>query len=309
MGWILRGRRPWRRKGRVLLLLGLSACAVWTTSTTGGRATIVPASHPVQPPPSQQIRIQTLNVFGLPWPLAPDVEPRCQRIARQIASENADVVALQEAWGEDASAPFAMPYHHRASCRQPACLYGSSGLMTLSRHPIRRAETRFFDAGEGIETIVSKGILRTTVALPDGELDVWNLHLQSGLDDAAIRAAQIAQLLRWLERDANVHRAAVAGDFNCAPGDPEFATLRAGMQRLGFVHASCGKPTYDATVNPLAMPERPKEIDHIFVRGHGTALAAARCFDQPIDGQLPSDHFGVEAVLGTAATPAYSSRR
>lgn len=305
MGWILRGRRPWRRKGRVLLLLGLSACAVWATSTHAGRATITPASHPVRLAASEQVRIQTLNVFGLPWPLAPDVEPRCRRIASKIASETADVIALQEAWGEDASAPFAMPYHHRASCRQPACLYGSSGLMTLSRHPIRHAESRFFDAGEGIETLVCKGILRTIVTLPDGDLDVWNLHLQSGLDDAAIRAAQIEQLLRWLEKDGDVHRAAIAGDFNCAPGDPEFATLLAGMQRLGFVHASCGKPTYDATINPLAMKEQPKEIDHIFVRDHGTSVAADRVFDEPIDGQLPSDHFGVEAVL----TAAYSSRR
>ena len=176
---------------------------------------------------------------------------------------------------------------------------------TLSRHPIRHAEARFCDAGEGIETLVCKGILRTIVTLPDGDLDVWNLHLQSGLDDAAIRAAQIEQLLRWLEKDGDVHRAAIAGDFNCAPGDPEFATLLAGMQRLGFVHASCGKPTYDATINPLAMKEQPKEIDHIFVRDHGTSVAADRVFDEPIDGQLPSDHFGVEAVL----TAAYSSRR
>ncbi len=313
MGWYRRRHRPWRRQGRLLLLLALSALALWTTASRSGRAAILPAARPTAAAPSATLRLQTLNVFGLPWPLAPDVEPRCRRIADRVAAEDVDVIALQEAWGEDASAPFAMPEHHRASCCTPASLFGSSGLMTLSRHPIRHAETRVFAAAVGIERLVSKGVLRTIVALPDGDLDVWNLHLQSGLADVAVRRAQIDELLRWLVAAADQPRQVVLGDFNCGPGDAEFAHLVDGLRALGFVHASCGLPTYDATQNPLAMAEAPREIDHLFVRGHRTAPVARRVYDRPIDGLLPSDHFGVEATVALEPRPRdaadYESRR
>ena len=312
MGWILRGRRPWPRHGRALLLAGLAATALWTTTSRSGRAAVVPAERPLQPASTvapSPVRVQTLNLFGLPWPLAPDVEARCRCIASRLAGQSVDVIVLQEAWGEEASAPFALPELHRASCCSPACLLGSTGLMTLSRHAIRHAENRVFQAEEGIERVVAKGVLRTIVELPGGRLlDVWNLHLQSGLDDAHVRAAQIDELLGWLADDAQGQLAVVAGDFNCAPGDPEFARLVAGMHALGFVRAACDRPTYDATANPLAMPEEPKEIDHIFARGCGDSLHGMRVWDRAIDGLQPSDHYGVEAVLANAVTVGQSRK-
>jgi len=59
--------------------------------------------------------------------------------------------------------------------------------------------------------------------------------------------------------------------------------------------------------NPFAAPlrEPDRRIDYIFVRGRderfvGEPLEARVCFDQPVDGTFPSDHFGVVATLRVA---------
>lgn len=297
MGWIRTPRRPRRWPGRVAVMAAMSALALWSTASRTGRAAVVPASHAIAPPARSSLQLQTLNVFGLPWPLSPDVAPRCRRIAGEIANSAVDVVVLQEAWGAEAATPFALPFHHRAFGSGSPGLVGSNGLLTLSRHPIRGAEARTFSASQSFDAVVHKGVLITTIVLPDGDLEVWNLHMQSGVGRTATRLLQIRELLDWLA-DSRAARAAVAGDFNCGPGEPDFAVLLEGMRALGFHHASCGRPTYDATENALAVPEAPKEIDHVFVRGLGEPLAARRVFDQRIDGMLPSDHYGVEVTLG-----------
>jgi len=293
------------RRCRVPAVLALSAAVFFGTASRSGRAAVVPASAPhAAAPTTQQLAIETLNVFGLPWPLAPDARARCERIAAHLAVGGGDVVALQEVWSDDVSAPFAMPDFHRARCECPVGMCGASGLMTLSRHPIRRAETRFFASEGGIERLVSKGALRTIVALPDGELDVWNLHLQSGVADVATRSAQVDELLAWLRTDAATTRCAVLGDFNCAPGEPEFARLLAGLRELGFVHASPRLPTYDAGSNALAEPEPAREIDHVFVRGFAVR-GARRTFDEPGAGGHCSDHYGVGVHVGAAQADTF----
>ena len=292
-------------------MVGLCAIALWNTASRSGQAAVMRAADPGAVAIDGSVRLQTLNVFGLPWPLAPKVDDRCQRIAAAVAAEAVDLVALQEAWGEDACAPFAQPQLHRACCCSPAGLVGSTGLLTVSRYPIAHAESRYFAAEEGIEALVQKGVLRTVIELPDQPLEVWNLHLQSGIDDTAVRLAQINQLLSWLATVEPTTRVAVVGDFNCAPGDREFARLQRGLAKLGFVRAACGQPTYDADSNPLAMKEAPREIDHIFVRGFANRQRGVRVYDEPLGGMYPSDHYGVEVTLalGNCSDDGYESHK
>jgi hypothetical protein len=87
-----------------------------------------------------RIRVATLNVWGLPEPLAPSVPARMQAIGRQMASLDLDAIAFQEVWTEDArselvaagrAAGLPLAWHHPAG-------FGG-GLLVLTRLPIRSA--------------------------------------------------------------------------------------------------------------------------------------------------------------------------
>lgn len=300
--WRRLRRRVWRlARHRLVVTSALVGLVLYGSTTRSGRAAILPANGTCAgAAATERLRLATLNVFGLPWPLAPDAAVRCRRIAATLGDAGVDVLALQEVWSSELQAAFAVAGYHRV-CDEGAGLIGGCGLLTLSRHPVRGAELRHFAGGGGIERMVQKGVLRTVLALPGGDLDVWNLHLQSGVADADVRAAQIDELLGWLGADGVVPFAAVVGDCNCAPGDAEFERLAAGLRALGFEHAPCGAPTYDATSNPLATPEPPAEIDHVFVRWparpDAAPLRARRVHDTPSPHGFVSDHYGVELEL------------
>lgn len=81
-----------------------------------------PRPAAAQDPPQERepttLEVLSYNVWGVPW-VAPEVEPRLEEIARQIADRKPDVVALQELWlPEHAELVTARleaagyPYHH-----------------------------------------------------------------------------------------------------------------------------------------------------------------------------------------------------
>ena len=49
-----------------------------------------------------QIRVATLNVWGLPSPISPDGAARMRAIGRRLPHLGVDVVAFQEVWTADA---------------------------------------------------------------------------------------------------------------------------------------------------------------------------------------------------------------
>ena len=108
--------------------------------------------------------------------------------------------------------------------------------------------------------------------------------------------------------------AVLVGDFNAEPEADEIRFLR-GLTSLGgskrvffqdaFALAGDGSPGFTfARRNPFAAPlrEPDRRIDYVFVHGRderlrGEPLTAAVCFDAPVDGTYPSDHFGVVTDL------------
>lgn len=250
--------------------------------------------------------VQTWNVFGLPWPVGHEVPRRCAAAAAAIAAMDADVIALQEVWDDDSRLPLLATGHHAAWCRSPQGLMGQNGLLTLSRHPVLSAENLCFHAASGIEALIGKGALRTRLALPGGcTLTVWNVHMQSGTDNARVRRAQIVQLAAWIGAESDGQRL-VLGDFNCGPGDAEWSLLCAEFAALGLLPRSGHEPTYHPGCNPLAAPGPPESIDHVFVDAAiANATPPARCScPRGDDGAVLSDHFVVALQLPLASVPA-----
>jgi endonuclease/exonuclease/phosphatase family metal-dependent hydrolase len=102
------------------------------------------------------------------------------------------------------------------------------------------------------------------------------------------------------------------GDFNATPDADEIRFMK-GLCSLGgksvyfadtFGIAGRGDGTTFSRHNPFAsdLREPNRRIDYVFVRGpdargRGEPLDAHVCFDRPIDGVYPSDHFGVSATI------------
>lgn len=256
-----------------------------------GRASAV--AHP------RPFVLQTLNVFGLPWFAGTDVEKRCTLIADSIIAQEPDFVALQEVWDERSREPLLVSGYEAAYCDPARGLLEQNGLLTLSRLPILETSVHRFSDSSGLESWISKGALRTMVRAPNGDrLAIWNVHLQSGVDEGSVRRGQILELASWIE-SAHDECSVVAGDLNCSEGDPEWALLVQVFGARGLVPRSGRIPTYDHGENPLAAIEPPATIDHVFVnaRRWGGSLIARRIHDHPVEGVWLSDHFGLEVTL------------
>lgn len=290
------------RRARRLRFAAVALLAVAITVATMRRANAAVRLHrtnAVCNAAQPYLVVQSLNVFGLPWPAGTDVAKRCGLVAASIRRDRPDLVALQEVWDGEARTPLLVDDYDAAYCESPDGLFGQSGLLTLSRHPIVDSSTYRFTATQGIEAWVGKGALRTVVQIPgSGRLAIWNVHLQAGAGSGDVRSAQIRELAGWIEGSDDENRV-VLGDFNCGPGQPEWQFLLAEFTGLGLERRSGDRPTYDCLENPLAAAEPPSAIDHVFIDAvqHAHAPTARRAYDRPIDGTFASDHFGLEILL------------
>lgn len=132
--------------------------------------------------------------------------------------------------------------------------------------------------------------IRVRVRTASGPVDVVATHLAWQPEAAAVRAEQIADLLAWLPADGTP--LVVMGDFNAPLDDPGLAAL--GPPR--FVSAL--PPGAAATTLNPARGHAPRVIDHVFADSAHFAVAGAQVIGrEQVDGEYPSDHFGVAARL------------
>ncbi len=261
-------------------------------------------------------RVATLNIwnrFG-PW------EARLAAIRAGVADLAPDVLGLQEvvrlAPGEgdglDQAAAVAegFGYHVAYGRAHDERWYGNA---ILSRWPIAR--THVYELPRA-GTDERRSLVHAEIESPFGLLPFFCTHLNWKLDEGHVRIEQVREVVARVDAlsGAGKFPAVLVGDFNAEPGADEIRFLH-GLTTLGaarsvyfqdaFALAGDGSPghTY-ARSNPFAAPlrEPDRRIDYVFVRGRderfrGEPLEARRCFDAPVAGTYPSDHYGVTAVL------------
>lgn len=95
----------------------------------------------------------------------------------------------------------------------------------MSRLPIVATSNHRFRQSAGVEALVGKGALCVVVqSAAGGQVAVWNVHLQSGLEAGAVRREQIRELAAWIH-EVPTAGCIVLGDFNCGPGAAEWEAL------------------------------------------------------------------------------------
>lgn len=265
-------------------------------------------------PPGLRLRVLSLNTHALPVGFAPRTRERLGLVARHLPRLRPDLAAFQECWTADsrrilleagAAAGLRFAWHRRR-------VFGGSGLLLLSRHPIEAVGFRRFRVPGPPERVDQgdflggKGFALARLGGPLRGLLVGVTHLQAsygGRGYLAHRTAQAAELGLAL---ADLPDAvALAGDLNTEPAGLPVALLR-GLARLRDAAEEAGRP------EPTTQALRPdgskpaRRIDYVLVRGGaglGLRVAGLRRvleLPEPLSGggwMRPSDHAGLLAKL------------
>ena len=272
-----------------------------------------------------RLSVLTLNVWGLPLGLTRHHDHRMRAIGQRFASSGADLIALQEVWTEEARTGLAAAGKdagYPAVWHRPAA-FGGSGLMVLSRLPIRaHSFTRFRLAGlpqrpfHG-DFYAGKGFASLEIATDAGPVTLVDTHLHAGYSDGSdfdeyrgIRAAQAIEIAVHLRRVSTPVIA--AGDFNTSEGDDAYAIL---LALSGCSDLAVGLNNRQATClapHPYRGAGATEErIDLVLARSGPTteleAIALERIFDDELvfDGEAGrySDHAGLRAEFALHPRP------
>jgi endonuclease/exonuclease/phosphatase family metal-dependent hydrolase len=266
------------------------------------------------------LRIVTLNVWGDQGPL----ERRWPAVERGLRALDPDVVLLQEVReiagrlsNQAATLGAALGLSHVFA---PAIAWGGGdeGLAILSRHSLKDKTVERLPHASSVEARI---LLGATASTPEGEVGLFTSHLNYRLGDGQKREDQIVVA----ERVVGAHPARVkiwGGDFNATPDADEIRWLR-GLRSVN-VDGEAKRVYYQdafslrhpdepghtwSAANPhtgaLAWLEPNRRIDYLFVShmnrdGSGAVLDARVVLDQPDDGMLPSDHYGLLAEVRIA---------
>ena len=171
-----------------------------------------------------ELKVLSWNVYMLPKPLKNSRQKeRTQLIARELKKLDHDVIVLQEAFSENfrnvvsATLGLTHPYHLRlpksGAFKQVMC----SGLMILSRRPIKLVDYSYYETCAGADCFASKGVLLAEVGGSPTKIQLAVTHMQASNDDVheQIRHDQtlmVSNLLRYHARAGTPQ--ILAGDLN-----------------------------------------------------------------------------------------------
>jgi len=248
-------------------------------------------AHRMEPGTAGELGVATFNIWhdaGGQWP------KRLPLLIAALRSADADVIALQEVL-EDAGKSLqnqAITIARELGYSEvhfvapdPEGAPKRFGNAILTRLPVIEVARRKLEPLSDYRTAI-----RVRVQTNRGPVDVIATHLAWQPEAAAVRAEQIADLLAWLPTDGTP--LVILGDFNAPLDDPGLAAM--GPPRFTSALAPGAAPT---TLNP-ARGHAPRVIDHIFAEStHFAVVAADVIGSEPVDGEYPSDHFGVAARL------------
>lgn len=248
--------------------------------------------------------------FG-PW------EERLPAIVETIRRLDPDIACLQEVWidvdGDDSSARRigdALGLEHRGGHRLDLDGIGF-GNAVVSRWPIVGSEVLPLPAPDDANEL--RTCVRADIDSPHGPLQVFSTHLNWRFDQSAIRQDQVRAICQFIDDSpARTYPPILCGDMNAVPESDEIRMLTGRtavpVPKLVFHDAwevaGSGHGLTWSNENPHAVLdlEPNRRIDYVLVGwpksgGRGQVLDAQVAGSDPIDGVVPSDHYGVMATL------------
>lgn len=204
--------------------------------------------------------------------------PGMQRIADEIRSANADLVALQEVsrgWtllgGNDLVSylRWRFPEYEVVFRATDGQLWGNA---IMSRRPMSVAAGGTFDAEPGV---LRYGWVQAMIHLPDRHLEFYSVHLTADLEGRG-GDPRLPQAKQLIEQIGAAPMVIVAGDFNAHPEDAPIRALHEALTDLGEQAGLAQLATWPAG-------DARERIDYIF----GRAVTAT---DGAVLTSTASDH-------------------
>jgi endonuclease/exonuclease/phosphatase family metal-dependent hydrolase len=262
-----------------------------------------------------RLRLVTWNLWWRygPW------EARQPAIIETLRRLDADVICLQEVWvetttGESSAATIAaaLGYEHVAVASRIDLDGVGFGNAVVSRWPIGHESTLPLPSPPELDEF--RVLLRADVEGPRGPVQVYTTHLHWRFDHSHIRQEQVRAICQCIhDAPDRTYPAVLCGDFNADPESDEIrmVTGRAAVAAPPLVFHDAwllggrGEPGLSwSNDNPYAVLdlEPARRIDYVFTGfpkagGAGNCVHAELVGTEPIDGVVPSDHYGVLADL------------
>ena len=267
--------------------------------------------------PNQKLRLLVLFLLLLPnlsqsaslpseiklmtWNVLNDSDlnkDRGQTVLSVLSQAQADILVLQEV-----NLPFVQTMkndprfsEYQVYSRQQGNNI-SGGLAILSRLPLKITQ-RY----ERLPSMMNRGLLYLMLELNEQFLCIANVHLESMMDDTAMRIKQLKAVFKHLSYCDDI---ILSGDFNFGKGEPEEAILAKEFKdtwlQLNPIHSGL---TYDRGLNPLSDDnafwfEKSRRLDRIYFSGECLKANQIQLTgNQPYkNNNMPSDHFSVLATF------------
>jgi endonuclease/exonuclease/phosphatase family metal-dependent hydrolase len=264
-----------------------------------------------------KLRLVSWNVHGVTG--APRREERMAVIARAVAARKADVVLLQEVWGQrDAEVFFeSLGRAGYASVEVPGGArwpVRKSGLLAFVRSAAGwradRIQFHEFQAEAGDwklwqgDGLGDKGALGFTLARGELELAIWNTHLQATYrpgNYAEVRRQQLIELRDAIGADARP--TLLAGDLNTTPDEAALGALTGFSELTAPLRERCACGT------SVQEPPTQEWLDYLFAKlPEGWRIEAEVSLLRNQRPDVPySDHQGLDAILRLTPPTAKAS--
>jgi endonuclease/exonuclease/phosphatase family metal-dependent hydrolase len=269
-------------------------------------------TQPYGPLVETTLRLASWNVWARygPW------EQRERAITSVLGGCEPDVVALLEAWeteddsqAERLKSALGLPHHvFRGDVAEDGVRPGTA---VLSRWPILQADHQRLGDGDGWD---AGGVLFTEISGPRGVVQLFSAMLGWRLDHSRQRQAQVRDLATYIRKVSDSAPPVVlCGDFNTGPDTDEIRMLtgHSAVAVPGLVFYDAWEVAGDGgaghtwcNANPWAAPVLfpDRRIDYVFSAwprrgGAGHPVRCELIGTEPLDGVLPSDHYGLVADL------------
>lgn len=184
---------------------------------------------------------------------------------------------------------------------QDQLLSQNGGVVILSRWPILHQNQTVFEACGGVDCMVKKGVVHTTIEKLGRPIHLFGLHLQADADNAAVRSAQLGELKAFVDQQAIAPEEPVliAGDFNVdALSDASNQELSRLQEQLQLhLPQDDLVATYSDTTNSIIDAAVEERLDYVFYSGRHAppdhAMSEIRHIR--VEGRDLSDHHAVVA--------------
>jgi len=256
----------------------------------------------------------TFATWNLQWQFG-EWQDRQPAILETLRNLDADVVAVQESWrgqverlADELGREWVWSGHDPHD--DPERCMGNA---LLSRWPIQSNAFRFLEDDQGRQY---RTILSARIKTPVGILPAFSTHLEHRYDKSAVRIAQLQQASEFIaEHDRGALPPVLAGDLNAVHDSDEIRKLtgRSAPYVPGRVWTDAWEQVGEGpgitwtTDNPYithsAWPNR--RLDYVMIgwprdkRPVGNPQQARLFGIEPVNGVVPSDHYGVAVTIQT----------